>query len=314
MLVPSNRDPLIFETTAFTETLFETTTVTESFSITTAAVDTPPSSYERYQNLQCPHWSASENDALLVVVSKNRERGSKWKQIVREMAELGYDRSEQACKDHHRRLTTPPTPKPTPTPTPTPCLCGACNNREYGSTAWRLVEGRTCCKPDCWRPQHPSNYKNCAVHRDPTIAYGDGNSASERVQLEADIRRHLVASNTDLDSQRYTHFTSIHNGVQIDLLNKILAQAHRCGAFPGHIRPTETPEVWTVRADLEGLVNGHMHCINKFGRSTLSCRYTVKAEHNTVFKYRMCGGKVPFFTSDIDIPASWCDKHHDTFT
>ena len=83
MLVPSNRDPLIFETTAFTETLFETTTVTESFSITTAAVDTPPSSYERYQNLQCPHWSASENDALLVVVSKNCEHGSKWKQIAR---------------------------------------------------------------------------------------------------------------------------------------------------------------------------------------------------------------------------------------
>ena len=197
-------------------------------------------------------------------------------------------------------------------PPPKTCLCGACNNREYGSNAWRLVDGKTCCKTSCSRPQHPTNYAHCAFHRDPTIVFGEGTSATARLKLEAEIRTHLIDSGEQIDSSRYSHFTSCVAGEQIDL-SKIMAQAHRCGKYPGHIRAIETPEVWTVRSDLEGLVNGHVHTINKFGRGTPSCRYTVKAEHSDVFQYRMCGGKVPFFVSTIDIPASWCDKHNHTF-
>jgi hypothetical protein len=132
------------------------------------------------------------------------------------------------------------------------------------------------------------------------------------LKLEVEIRSHLISTNATLDDQRYTHSTSVNFGAQI-YLSKILAQAHRCGTYPGFIRAIETPEVWTVRNDLEGLVNGHVHTINKFGRGTPSCRYTVKAEHCSVLKYRMCGGKVPFFTASADIPASWCDKHYNTF-
>ena len=136
--------------------------------ITTSAVDKPLSGCCSDMS----YWSASEADALIAAISKNtREwpsglRRIQWKEVSSDLAELGYARSESACKEHNYRLQNPRPPPPTPAPQV--CLCGACNNREYGSNAWRLIQGKTCCKTSCSRPQHPSNYSNCALHRDPT--------------------------------------------------------------------------------------------------------------------------------------------------
>ena len=195
--------------------------------ITTTAVDLRPIPRRNFSHTFPRRiWSASETDALVTAISKNTTHihadRINWKGICSELAERGYARTMKACRTYWQTLqipnpciheSAPPPPPPPPPSIPSAvCLCGACDDRSYGTNAWKLVEGHKC--KLCRRlPQHPTNYSQCSQCRDPTKGYGDGNHASERVQLEADIRQHLVASNTELDSQRYTHFTSTQNGV-----------------------------------------------------------------------------------------------------
>ena len=288
-------------------------------------------------------WTVEENKAAKAAVETLAERvecphlkgrGKEWTVDWQKVSEAVGTRSRVQCRSKlekpfqkaknnavhavaGKKTPKPWVPKPTGTTKPdgriakgfksATCSCGACDNRYYGSTSWKSVAGLAC--KSCEQAQHPANHGWCGACRDPTRPHGSGPCATKRSLLDAEVKAHYSsrasAFEIEFDSTLYSHFTSHANSLLIDAcIEGIRAQAHRCGTYPGHCRAVEVPEVWAVQSNIEGIVNGQIHAINKFGRGVQTVRYTVKKEFCRLFE---CVVGKSHSTQRHRI--SMCDKH-----